>query len=165
VSAPFEVRGAKELAQLSKALKDAGQTGMRKELTAGMSRAARPLLAVAKQAAQDTFPKQGGLADRERKVSFRVSVRTGAKTAGVRIVAPGRYVAAGAVNRTGRFRHPVFADSRKTRRDWTWTTQTVPGGQGWFDRAMNDSAPVVRRELEQAMENVLDKIVREARRG
>lgn len=154
----FEFRGADEFGRLSKALKQAGATDLRKELHGAMKRAGTPLVKVAKDASADAFPKRGGLSRRERKIPFRAQVRTG-RNPGLRIVAPGKYVVGKTTNATGRFRHPVFADNSKTRRDWTWHDQNL-GNQGWFDHAMEGSAPTVLPELEQAINDTVEKIVR-----
>lgn len=158
----FRVTGANDFLKLSKALKVAGRTEMRKELNKGMRDAAKPLAKEAKQAALETFPARGGLAKRESKIPFRPQTRTGA-TPGVRIVAPGKYVVGKTVNASGRFRHPVHADPDKTRREWRWVNQQVPGGQGWFDRRMEAGAPAIRKELEKAMEAVAQKIIEGAK--
>jgi len=164
----FEIHGADNFYRVSKALKAAGATGMRRELHNAMRRAARPLTKVAKGAAHEVFPKRGGLADREEKIPFRSTVKTSRDQHGVEIVAPGRFVAAKTTNEAGRFKKPVFgrvhppltvAESRKT---WTWRWQEVPGSEGWFDRAMEGSAPLVRPELEKALDNVIDEVIRGA---
>lgn len=157
----FEVRGAEDFLRLSKALKAAGRVELRKELHRGMREAAKPLVGEAKKAARETFPKRGRLADREARIQFRAQVRTG-RDPGVRVVAPGRFLAGKAVNATGRFRHPVFAAKGATRKQWRWVNQRVPGGQGWFDRRMQQQAPAVRTRLEAAMERVVDDVVRGA---
>lgn len=162
MSADFEIRGAEEFYQLSKALKAAGRTGMRNELNRAMRRAAKPLTQTAKDAAAEVFPKGGGLADREGKIPFRAVTRTGRDVHGVQIVAPGRFLAARTTNASGRFRHPVFADGTKTRKEWSWVDQEIPGSAGWFDRAMEGAAPLVRPELEQAIVNVQQQIVKGA---
>lgn len=159
----FRVDGADQFLALSKALKAAGRTELRRELNNGMKRAARPLVKVAKDAARNTFPSSGGLAAREAKIPFRPQTRTG-RDPGVSIVAPGKYVVGKTTNANGTFRHPVFASGDQTRREWTWVTQRL-GNQGWFDEAMTGAAPMVVRELEQALQNIADQVVRGAGRG
>lgn len=152
MSRNFEVHGADDFLKLSKALKAAGQKELRKELHTGMRQAAKPLVKVAKREAGEVFPKRGGLAAQEAKVPFRAQVRTGA-TAGVRIVAPGKYLVAKSANATGSFRHPVFDTG-------TWVTQRLPGSRGWFDDAMSRNAPAVRKDLEQAVNSMINKVKR-----
>lgn len=156
----FEIRGADEFLRLSKALKHAGRTDLRKELHAGLKRAARPLIPKTRAEAMRRLPQGGGLAARVAKVPQRVDVRTG-RDPGVRLVVSkssrGSAAAAGA-NR-GVVRHPVFGN-----RD-VWVAQSVP--PGWFDDPIKDSAraPAIRRDLEQAIETVAERVVRDTRGG
>lgn len=151
----FEVTGADEFLKLSKALKAAGQTELRKELNSGIRRATKPLVAKTRAEARRRLPKSGGLAERVAKAPQRVSVRTGATTAGVRLVVPKKGgSAAGGANR-GVVRHPVFGN-----RD-VWVEQRVT--PGWFDDPIKAAAPSIRRDIERAMEDVAKQVVREAR--
>lgn len=151
----FEIRGADDFLRLSKALKEAGHGELRKELTAGMRQAAKPLIAQSRQEALRRLPKGGGLAKQASKVPQRVQVRTGVATAGVRIAVGTKGGVARAANR-GLIRHPVFGN-----RD-VWVDQHVPAG--WFDDTMRAGAPVVRPELEAAIDRMAEKIVREVKR-
>lgn len=166
----FEISGADQFYRLSKALKQAGRTAMRNELNAAMRRAATPLVKVAKTAAKDVFPRAGGMDEREAKIPFRAVTRTGRDNHGVQVVAPGKWVAAKTTNATGKFRHPVLPKRTKTgkvdpaeRKTWHWVDQEIPGSTGWFDKAMEGSASTVLPELEKALDNVIDEIVKEAR--
>lgn len=152
----FEIRGAEQFLKLSKALKHAGRTELRKELTAGMRRAGKPLIAASRKEALRRLPQKGGLAQQVAKEPQRVQVRTGARTAGVRIVVGKKRGGARSANR-GVVRHPVFGNRE------VWVNQRVP--KGWFDDAMKAGAPTVRRELEKAMRDVAEKVVRDARGG
>lgn len=153
----FEVTGADEFLRLSRALKDAGRTDLRKELNTGIRRAARPLVAKTRAEARRRLPQKGGLAEKVAKAPQRVQVRTGARTAGVRIVVGGGSHGARATNR-GVVRHPVFGN-----RD-VWVTQDVPAATGWFDEPIRASAPEIRRDIEAAVVAVADQVVNEARR-
>ncbi len=149
----FEVRGADQFLALSRALKAAGRSELRKELNKGMRDAAKPLIAKSRAAALAKLPSRGGFAAMVAKEPQRVQVRTGAATAGVRIVVGKRRGGAQAAN-GGRLRHPVFGTD-------TFVTQDVP--PGWFDDTMRAGAPVVRPELEAAMERVAQRVVDESR--
>jgi len=149
----FEIKGADQFLRLSKALKHAGRTGLRKELTAGMRRAAKPLIAKSRAEALQRLPRRGGLAKQVAKEPQRIQVRTGARTAGVRVVVGKRSGGARAANR-GVIRHPVFGNRK------VWVNQSVP--PDWFDDTMRASAPSVRRELERALEDIADRIVTES---
>jgi hypothetical protein len=153
VADDFEIRGADQFLALSKALKHAGRTELRKELNKGIKRAAKPLIPKARAEALRRLPQSGGLAKQVAKEPARVQVRTGARTAGVRVVVGRRRGGARQANR-GVIRHPVFGN-----RD-VWVNQRVPSG--WFDDPMKDAAPAIRRDVEQALEDVAEQIVREA---
>lgn len=149
----FQVRGAEDFLRLSKALKAAGRTGLRKELNTELRRAVRPLLPIAKAAAREQLPRAGGLADAVAREPMRVQVRTGATTAGVRIVVGRRRGGARAANR-GVIKHPVFGNRDR------WVTQRVPAAAGWFDETLEREAPrVARPAVETAMKTVVQRVV------
>lgn len=151
------VGGAEDFLKLSKALKAAGETELRKELNAALRNAAKPLIPMTRQAARSRLPQRGGLAESVARAPQRVQVRTGDRTAGVRLVVGGRRSAARAANR-GVIRHPVFG------RPNSWVEQDVE--PGWFDETLEKEAPrVARPAIEQALESIADKVVREVKRG
>lgn len=157
----FKVTGADDFYRLSKAMKHAGRTDLRKQLNTGLRQATVPLIKNSRVEAIQRLPARGGLNRLVAKTPQRAQVRTGAESAGVRIVVVKSNSGARRANR-GVLRHPVFPDSSEDRKDWTWVDQPVE--PGWFDDPMRASAPVVRVQLEQAMENVARTIVEEARR-
>lgn len=152
--ADFEVRGAEQFLALSKALKAAGQTEMRKEMNAELRKAAKPLIQDTRSAALQTLPKRGGLAALVAREPQRVQIRTGTKTAGMRIVVGRRRGGAQATNR-GQVRHPVFGNSK------AYVNQQVPSG--WFDDTLAGSGPKVRPYVEAALNHVAQEIARKAR--
>lgn len=151
----FTVRGADDFYRLSKALKAAGKTELRKELHKGLRRAARPLIPKARAEARARLPKRGGLAEQIAKEPARIQVRTG-KDPGIRVVVGKKRGGARAANQ-GVIRHPVFGDREQ------WVDQRVK--PGWFDEPMNDAAPSIRRDLLRAMEDTAEQVVRDAKRG
>lgn len=151
----FEIKGAGQFLKLSKALKAAGRTELRKELNKRLRTAAKPLIPIARAEARSSLPRKGGLAEQVAKAPMRVQVRTG-REAGVRIVVGKDRSGARAANR-GEIRHPVFGNRER------WVTQKVPAE--WFDRPMRASTPTILPELEKAIESVLDDIVKGAKRG
>jgi hypothetical protein len=153
VADDFSVRGADEFLKLSKALKHAGNGPLRKELTASIKRTAKPLIADTRAEALRRLPQRGGLAKQVAREPQRIQVRTGAKTAGVRVVVGKRQGGARGAN-AGRLRHPVFGN-----RD-VWVNQSVP--PGWFDKPLKAGAPKVRRGLEQTLEEIAQKVIRDA---
>lgn len=149
---------ADDFYRLSKALKHAGETELRKALHKSMREAAKPLVKTARDAALDSgIPASGGLAARISKAAFRAQVRTGATTAGVRITAPGKNVTVKMLNTYGKVRHPVRGNRS------VWVDQPVPAAAGWFDKAMQEHAPEVRDDLVRALEAMAEQIMREAR--
>lgn len=149
----FEVHGADQFLALSKALKHAGRGELRKELNKGMREAAKPLVKQSRQAALAKLPQRGGLAKQVAKEPQRVQTRTG-RVPGVRIVVGKKNGGARSANR-GFIRHPVFGNREN------WVTQEVP--PGWFDDTMKAGAPVVRPELQKAIDRVAEQVIRDAR--
>lgn len=150
----FEVRGADDFYRLSKALKHAGRTQLRKDLNKSLRTSAKPLISKTRQEALRRLPQRGGLAAQVAREPQRIQVRTGSTTAGVRIVVGKNRGGAQQANR-GVVRHPVFGNRE------VFVEQRVT--PGWFDDPIKQSAPEIRRDLERALESAADKIVRDAR--
>jgi hypothetical protein len=155
----FEVHGAEQFHRLSKALKQAGETEMRKALHKGLRDAVNKVKPEAADALSAALP--GRLQGKGKRVRQAVQVKTGADP-GISVVV--RYGKAGSglgainaklINQRGTFRHPVFGRHG-------WVAQSV-GGQGWFDKTYTNAAPRIREELERVLEQVADDIVRKAR--
>lgn len=159
--------GAEDFYALSKALKAAGRTGkgsLRNELHAELRKAMKPLAKVGQKALSDAAP--AGVAQRGLRTKHVVQVKTGsdpAITLGIRYGKRGTGLGASNVrrlNNQGIIRHPVFADTAKVRKQWTWVNQPVPGAQGSWDDAVRRAAPrIVRPRLDAAVERVLDKVI------
>lgn len=151
----FTVHGAEGFLALSKALKAAGRTEMRKTLHKGMKDAVKPLVPKARESARESLPKTGGLNKLVASASIRPQVRTGRNAYGVRIVV-GSKPGARSTNR-GVIRHPVFGNREE------WVEQKV--SSGWFDDVMEAGVPAVRADVEAALARVVDDIIRGARRA
>ncbi len=131
------VHGADDFLALSKRLKAVGEAELRKELHKAVGAAAKPLIPKVKNAARENLPRQGGLNERIAKKPLRAQTRTGAKTAGVRIV--GSKVDP-RINQ-GRIFHPVFG------RPGSGVVQQVPKARGYFDETLSREGPAVRDEI------------------
>lgn len=156
----FEVRGTDQFLRLSKALKQAGHTDLRKRLHKGLRDAVKQVMPEAEQRLAEQLP----YLKRGKSVNQVVQVKTGndpGVTVGVRFGSR-RSTNARLANTKGVFRHPVFADGEKTRKEWAWVNQSVPGAKGWFDKTYMEAAPDIRLQIEAVMGDVLDEIVREA---
>lgn len=142
--------GADELLRVSKALKAAGQTGLRKELHKGIRDAAKPLIPAVRQSARRNLPKHGGLNERLARKPYRAQLRTGAQTAGVRIV--GTKVDP-RINEQGRIQHPVFGRRNST------VVQIDPQAKGYFDEPLTDSAPQIRADIQRVLVDFAERLV------
>lgn len=151
----FEVVGADQFLALSKALKHAGRTELRKELNKAMRDGAKPLIPKARAEAFKRLPQRGGFARQVSKEPARVQTRTG-RDPGVRVVVGKKRGGAQAANR-GVIRHPVFGNRN------VWVNQPVP--PGWFDDTMQANAPEIRKALQQGIEDVAAKVIREVEGG
>lgn len=151
----FEVAGADQFLQLSKALKKMGDGGAtRKKLHKGVKKAAKPLIPKARAEAKSRLPSSGGLAQQVAREPARIQVRTG-KNFGVRVVVGKKRGGAQAANR-GVVRHPVFGQD-------VWVDQKVK--PGWFDDPMKESAKDIREDVRAAMNDVVETIARSVRGG
>lgn len=142
----LEIRGADNLAALSRRLRAAGEQGkgLRRELMRGIQRSTRPLKDDAR-ANTDRLPQSGGLGDVVKRAKIVTKTRSGGQRVGVRIVAKG----VGVMADKGMVRHRVFGGD-------VWVNQSVP--PGWFTDAMEAGAPDVRREIVDAIERVARQI-------
>lgn len=148
-SLDIKVVGADRLARLSRALKDAGDKELRRELGTGLRRAARPMRDTFKAGALGFLPHRGGLAEEVAEgMRFTTKVSTG-KSPAVRITAslPGHDLPA--IDR-GRLRHPVFGNQHN------WVTQQIRPNF-WTDSGYV-AAPAVRAELVKAIDAVARKL-------
>lgn len=172
----FQVTGADDFYRLSKALKAAGRTEMRKQLNKAVREAAKPVIKDVKAAARSDLPHGGGLNERMAKARTVIKTKTG-KDPGVTVAMPQKqegYL-------TGNIRHPVFATKvrihRKSskRKDGTvghyrdgarggkarWAPQKINGD--WFDGTVEKSAPTVLPHIEKALQSIADEVVRRAK--
>jgi hypothetical protein len=150
VPVDFTVKGAEEIQVIARSLKAAGDTGLRKELLAGINRATKPLKAGVRQSALTVLPKRGGLNLLIGAAKLSTQTRSSGRNPGVRITAKAPGLDLRSIDR-GRLRHPVFGDKR------VWVSQAV--APGFFGRPLEAGAGDVRRELMDALEAVAAKIV------
>jgi hypothetical protein len=130
---------------LSRQLKELGDKGLQKELTQAIGKAMKPVKAAIRESARDTLPERGGLG--ERVARSRISQRRNKN--GLRLVASG---GRRDLLDKGSLRHPVFGNPDK------WVDQRVK--PGWWSRPVKAAEDDVRREIEQAMQDVVRKLNR-----
>lgn len=143
------VRGAEEFLALSKRMKAAGQGELRKELNKALKAAVKPLTPKTRAAAS-RLPQRGGLAALVAKEPQTVQVRTGAATAGVRLVVGKRRGVARQADE-GTIRHPVFG--RKP-----FVAQRVR--PGWFTETAEDNFTDIQDGVVEVLEDFLGKVAR-----
>ena len=143
------MNGSSQLAALGVRLKVAGDSTLRVGLLRGLKAAAEPLKAKVKAAATEKLPHRGGLNAQVAGQKITTQVRTGAKTAGVRLktTAPDT-----AETDQGYVRHPVYGNRKR------WTRQAIPNAAGWWSETLKDAAPEVTAELVGVMEAVSAQI-------
>lgn len=146
---------AEDFVKLSKALKAAGRTEMRKELNKGLREAVKPLIKETRAEARRVLPQRGGYAALVARAPQRVQVRTGDKTAGVRLIVARDKSSARRAN-LGVIRHPVFGNRE------VWVDQRL-AVDGWFDVPTQNAKPRITAAAKAAMQKVADDIVRGAK--
>ena len=146
-------KGVDDFYKLSKVLKDVGDKALRAELHKMVREPAKRVIPKVKQAASQ-IGGRGGIGAHYAKKPVRAQTRTGAKTAGVRVVMPKTDPR---VDAQGRVAHPVFGRPNST------VVQKVPDAQGFFSDTINESAPEIRDGFVDALKEFTDRIVREAR--
>lgn len=149
-SVSLKVEGADDLAVMAKVLRELGDKELRSELYRGLNRAMKKPKADVRKSATDVLPRRGGLNTRIAKSKLATKRRTGTRTAGIRLVGTSGYDI-GAVNR-GRLRHPVYGNRH------IWVTQTVT--PGWWSKPLEASAPQIRKELVEVMDDLAHKVAK-----
>jgi hypothetical protein len=139
--------GSAELAALAARLKATGSGGLRLQLLRGLKSGAAPLIPLVQQAARDQLPKSGGLNEQVASQKVSVSVRTGARTAGVRLTTTAPDTAQ---TDAGFVRHPTFGRRGKG----SWRTQQIPAAVGWWSKTLAASAPKVAPEMNRVLAEV-----------
>ena len=137
--------GSAQLAALAVRLKVAGDKTLRRELLRGLKSGAEPLVKKVADAAREQLPHGGGLNEQVASQKVKVQVRTGARTAGVRMTTTAPDTA---MTDSGFVRHPVYGNRKK------WVVQEIPAAKGWWSKTLADGASDVQPELAAAMERV-----------
>jgi hypothetical protein len=156
---------AERFAELARALREAGETGLRKELYKALSDATKPLAAEIRSEA-NLKPR---MPDRYAEIlaadlSMRVLKNAG-KNPSVSLRVKGR-VRGRHVTRLNRgiLTHPVFgteaqeALAMRHGAGWAWVSQDI--APGFFDSPVERAGPQVREEVARAVRRVIDHIYR-----
>lgn len=146
----IQVRGAEKLHVLARALRDAGDKELQRELYRGLNRSVRPLRQDVKNAIPDHLPGRYA-AELSRELSIRTRRRSGGANPAIYLVGSAKTRDIASLNR-GRLRHPLFGN----RRHW-YDMRIKPGF--WTD-TLERGAPRVRRELVVVLNDVARKIAK-----
>lgn len=149
--ADLTVRGAENLAGIARALKEAGNGELRRELFKGLNRATKPLKADVKQSAIQLLPSRGGLNTIVANAKLTTSNRASGKNPGVRLTAKSQGHNLPPIDR-GMVRHPVFG------RRSVWVLQPVT--PGFFTKPLNAGVGKVRLELLDVLDDIARKVTR-----
>jgi len=153
---PVDIRieGADKFARLAKALRQIGDTELRRELYAGMNRAVKPLTESVRGATRRYLPDR--YAD-ELSETLRVRPRRragrdpGVSLTGSAKTRRGKDRDLRALNR-GVLRHPLYGNREH------WFNQPVKAG--WWDGPLTDGADEVRQELVNVLDDIGKKLDR-----
>jgi len=141
--------GSAQLAALAARLKVTGEKGLRTQLLRGLKSGADPLVKAVAEAARSQLPRGGGLNEQVAGQKVKVQVRTGARTAGVRLTTTAPDTA---WTDSGFVRHPVFGNRKK------WVTEQIPAAKGWWSQTLADGGSNVTPELLKVMEETATAI-------
>lgn len=153
-SGGFEVTGTEDFLRLSRGLKAAGRTDLRKELHKGLQEAAKHLIPFTRAEARAILPKRGGLNERIARAPQRVRIKTGSNP-GVSLVA-GRAGSGARGAQFGEVAHPVFNTGK-------WGRTKVP--KFWLTTPIREHQTDTVNRLEDALERVARKVAEEVNRG
>lgn len=139
------VTGANDLAVVSAKMKRLGEGQLRREMLAGIRKAAKPLVLAARESALANLPQAGGLNEVIAASKFAIRTRTSGASLGVRVIGASRH-ALGPIDEQGIVRHPVF----RNRKVWA-VTHVKPG---WFTIAMKEHADEPRRGVIRVIDDI-----------
>lgn len=138
--------GADDLERLAKALDQAADSDLKKQVYKTLRTEAKPLGKSVVRTGVETFPAGGGLRARIEKYRTGISPQLSGSTARITL----RLSRLRGYD-SGRLRHPVYGGK-------TWVRQAVPAGT--FTAAFTEHASKVRPALVKAVQQTLDDVAR-----
>jgi hypothetical protein len=144
---PATGNGSAVLREIAVRLRSAGER-IPVDFTRAIREGADPLRQAATAAALDKLPKTGGLNEYVARQRITISVRTGARTAGVRL-----FTRDPATRQTDRgwVRHPRFGH----RGPGDWYSEAIPQAAGWWTDTMREKSPTVTPHILAEMHRML----------
>lgn len=154
----------RRFAAAARALNEAGDRGLRREVLATFRRIARPIGQDVIREGSAELPRRGGFAAAVAAAQIRQSNALSGRNPGVAL---SFRTAVGATGKSmdlrtvdeGKIRHPTFG--RRGRGQWRVTNVRA----GAFRRPFEAQREPAARELVAAMERVADQVVRDTNRG
>lgn len=151
---PASVTGAADFAALSKRLKEAGATGLRRQLYKAIDKAAQDLVKEIKSTGHlDPYLPNPYAAELSRDLSVRIYKRSG-QDPHLTVRAEGREHKRKLVqlDERGILKHPVFGDRQN------WVAQFRSVRPGFFTDPVERCTPAVRDKIQEAMRETARKI-------
>jgi hypothetical protein len=151
------ITGAQQFQDLAQRLKEAGETGLRRELNKAIRDAAEPVAAQIRGVVhlRDYMPdRYADVLATDLQVS--VHARAGGTAPGITLFARAPTIGRGGrkirQREAGTITHPLFGNKER------WFTQTAGMKPGFFSDPAERSAPQVRDKIQEAMSLVADEI-------
>lgn len=162
---PASVTGAADFAALSARLKEAGETGLRRQLYRAIDKSAQDLVKEIKSTEHlDPYLPNHYAAELAADLSVRIYKRSG-RDAHLTVRAEGRTSKRKLVqlDERGLLMHPVFGKGgggkgNPDRRGWAWVAQFRSVRPGFFTDPVERCAPAVRDKILEAMRETSRKI-------
>lgn len=143
------VSASAQLRAVAVNLKAAGDSGNRLALMRALKVGAGPLIPKVQGAARAQLPKTGGLNEQVAGQKITVSVRTGARTAGVRLTTTAPDTSQ---TDSGLVRKPTWGHRDR------WVTQQIPSAVGWWSQTLADEGPAITAVLVASIDAVAQQI-------
>lgn len=147
----LHLRGDEDLQRIANRLKEAGDKGLKRRVSASLRKVARPVGERVVRKGASGLPRRGGLSSRvASRGRVGVSNSLGGRSASVRLLLRDGGDDLSQMDR-GSLRHPVYG--RKT-----WVRQSIRAGL--FSDALAPEMPAVRRELIAAANETLNDVAK-----
>lgn len=150
-----QVQPGRDLTTVRRNLRQLGDRGLSRQLSAGLQRAAKPLKPAVQKSAASLMPSgYGPTLSKSLRVRTQTRERRGSASVQIRLFGEGKGEKRDipTINR-GTLRHPVFG-----RRKKAWVAQKVK--VGFVDRPADQLGPAMAREMQAVVEHVADLITK-----
>lgn len=144
--------GADKMRAIARELRDLGDKALKREFGKALTAAATPLKNDLPASARTVLPRRGGLGNRVAKAQIRIARKADGS---VRVTARQQYQI-GRMDSPGVVRHPVFKRKGEQGRRTVWQSQRIR--PGWFTRPAERRAPMIRRAMLEAADDMGKRI-------